>query len=131
MNDADRLASAEAVQARLAAIVASSDDAIVSKNLEGIIQSWNASAERIFGYSSEEAVGKSIRMIVPPERGDEESDILERLKRGERLDHFQTIRMRKDGRRIAVSVTISPVTDSKGTIIGASKIARDITPAVE
>jgi PAS domain S-box-containing protein len=111
----------------LAAIVTSSDDAIVSKNLEGFIQSWNAGAERIFGYSADEAIGQNIRLIIPPDRMAEENDIIARLRRGERIDHFQTVRRRKDGTLIDVSVTISPLQDSSGQIIGASKVARDIT----
>jgi PAS domain S-box-containing protein len=117
----------ELYRSHLAAIVASSDDAIVSKDLDGIIRSWNTAAERMFGYSSDEMVGKPIAILVPPERGSEEAEILERLRRGERLDHFQTVRLRKDGRRILVSVTISPIKDSTGRVIGASKIARDVT----
>jgi PAS domain S-box-containing protein len=116
-----------AAQARLAAIVESSDDAIVSKTLEGVIQTWNKGAERIFGWTSDEVVGKLITVIIPPDRLDEEPEILSRLRRGERVDHFETIRMTKDGRLISVSVTISPVRDETGRIIGASKIARDIT----
>jgi PAS domain S-box-containing protein len=111
----------------LAAIVDSSDDAIVSKNLDGVITSWNKSAERMFGYSAEEAIGQHITLIIPPERHAEESDILMRLKRGERVDHFHTVRRRKDGTLLDVSLTISPVTDSSGQVIGASKVARDIT----
>ncbi len=111
----------------LAAIVDSSDDAIISKNLDGIITSWNRSAERVFGYGADEMVGKSILRLLPPERQDEEIDILARLRRGERVDHFETIRVRKDGQRIDVSLTISPVRSRTGEIIGASKIARDIT----
>ena len=111
----------------LAAIVDSSDDAIVSKSLDGIITSWNTSAERIFGYTAEEAVGQHITLIIPPERHAEESDILDRLRRGERIEHFHTIRRRKDGTLLDVSLTISPVRDSSGRIIGASKVARDVT----
>ena len=111
----------------LAAIVASSDDAIISKNLDGIITSWNKSAERIFGYPPEEAIGRHITLIIPPERYAEESDILARLRRGERIDHFHTVRRRKDGSLLDVSLTISPVRDSSGRVIGASKVARDIT----
>lgn len=111
----------------LASIVASSDDAIVSKNLDGIITSWNQSAERIFGYSAAEAVGRSITLIIPPERQSEEADILARIRRGEPIDHFQTVRVRKDGALIDVSVTISPVRDASGRVVGASKVARDIT----
>ncbi|HUN75909.1 MAG TPA: PAS domain S-box protein, partial [Steroidobacteraceae bacterium] len=111
----------------LAAIVESSDDAIVSKTLEGRIQSWNAGAERIFGYTASEVLGKSITIIIPPERLAEETQILATLRRGERIDHFETTRITKDGRRIEVSLTVSPVRDAAGVIIGASKIARDIT----
>ena len=111
----------------LAAIVASSDDAIISKNLDGIITSWNKSAERIFGYTPEEAIGQHITLVIPQERQSEESDILARLRRGERVDHFSTVRRRKDGSLLDVSLTISPVRDSSGRVIGASKVARDIT----
>jgi PAS domain S-box-containing protein len=111
----------------LAAIVTSSDDAIVSKNLDGIIKSWNMSAERIFGYTAQEAIGQHITLIIPPNRLAEEDDILARIRRGEKIDHFQTVRRRKDGTLIDVSVTISPVYDASGRIIGASKVARDIT----
>jgi PAS domain S-box-containing protein len=121
---------AERSTALLAAIVDSSDDAIVSKTLDGIITSWNHSAVRIFGYSAEEAIGKHITLIIPRDRWDEETDIIERLRRGERIDHFRTIRRRKDGSLFDVSLTISPVKDSVGNIIGASKIARDITAEV-
>jgi PAS domain S-box-containing protein len=113
--------------ARLAAIVESSDDAIVSKDLGGIIKSWNAGAERIFGYTPEEAVGKSILIIIPDDRREEEIYIVARLKRGERIDHFETVRRTKDGRLIDVSVTVSPLRDQHGTVVGASKVARDIT----
>jgi PAS domain S-box-containing protein len=111
----------------LAAIVSSSDDAIVSKNLNGIISSWNAGAERIFGYTPEEAIGRSVLMLVPMDRKDEEPRILERIRRGERIDHFETLRVRKNGEIFPVSLTISPVKNERGTIVGASKIARDIT----
>jgi PAS domain S-box-containing protein len=111
----------------LAAIVASSDDAIVSKDFDGVITTWNKGAERIFGYTAEEAVGKHITLIVPPERHDEEAEILSRIRRGERMDHIQTIRRRKDGALIDVSATISPLKDANGKVIGASKVARDIT----
>ncbi|HVS64233.1 MAG TPA: PAS domain S-box protein [Thermoanaerobaculia bacterium] len=114
-------------QARLAAIVADSDDAIVSKTLEGVIQSWNEGAERLLGYSADEVLGQSINLIVPPELRDEEKTILERLRRGERIHHFETVRVRKDGRRIDISLTVSPVRDEEGRVIGASKVARDIT----
>lgn len=111
----------------LAAIVSSSDDAIISKNLQGIITSWNAAAERLFGYKAEEIIGQSVLTLIPKERHDEEPQILGRLRRGERLEHFETVRLRKSGQRINVSLTISPVRDDSGAIIGASKIARDIT----
>ncbi len=111
----------------LAAIVDSSDDAIISKNLNGVITSWNKAAERVFGYSAEEAIGQNIILIIPPDRRAEETTILNRLKRGERIDHFETIRMRKDGALLDISLTISPVKDSSGHTIGASKVARDVT----
>lgn len=114
-------------KARLAAIVESSDDAIVSKTLDGIITSWNKGAERIFGFTAEEIVGKPMTTIFPPDRWEEEPQILSRIHNGERVDHFETIRMTKDGRLIEVSVTISPVRDATGRIVGASKIARDIS----
>src|SRR5262249_43950167 len=101
--------------------------AIVSKSLDGIITSWNHSAERLFGYSPEEAIGKHITLVVPEDRLDEEKDILSRLARGERVDHFHTIRRRKDGTLLDVSLTISPLKDPTGRVIGASKVARDIT----
>lgn len=113
--------------ARLAAIVESSDDAIVSKDLNGIVTSWNRAAERIFGYTAEEMIGQPIVILIPPERPDEEPAILDRLRRGERIDHYETVRVRKDGTRIDISVTISPIKDSNGRIVGASKVARDIT----
>jgi len=118
---------AEEAQLRLAAIVNSSDDAIISKTLEGIIASWNPGAEKVFGYSAAEAVGKSILMLFPPDRAHEEQEILTRVGRGENVKHFDTVRVCKDGKRVHVSVTLSPLTDSEGKIIGVSKIARDIT----
>ena len=111
----------------LAAIVESSDDAIVSKNLDGVISSWNGSAEKMFGYTAGEAIGQRITLIVPPDHRNEELTILDRLRRGERVDHFQTVRMRKDGTTLDVSLTISPVKDAAGHVIGASKVARDVT----
>src|ERR1700758_3700889 len=111
----------------LASIVESSDDAIVSKNLDGVITSWNPGAERIFGYTAEEAIGRPKTMLFPPDRLEEETEILRRLRRGERIEHFETIRVRKDGTHIYVSLTISPIKNSDGEIIGASTIARDIT----
>jgi PAS domain S-box-containing protein len=111
----------------LASIVESSDDAIVSKSLEGIIQSWNAAAERLFGYTAEQAVGRHISLVIPPERIAEEDRILASLRAGQRIEHFETERQRSDGQRISVSLTISPIRDAEGTVIGASKIVRDIT----
>ena len=111
----------------LAAIVASSDDAIISKTLEGVITSWNSGAEQLFGFTAKEAVGQPITMLIPLDRRDEETRILARLGKGERIDHFDTVRVRKDGTKLEVSLTISPVRDAAGRIIGASKIARDIT----
>ena len=118
---------AGAAEALLAAIVQSSDDAIISKSLDGIITSWNDSAERLFGYAAEEVIGRSISILFPPDRLDEEPRIIERLKRGERVDHFETIRVRKDGSQLDISLTISPLKDATGRVVGASKIARDIT----
>ena len=113
--------------AYLSAIVDSTDDAIISKNLAGIIQTWNKAAERMFGYTAKEAIGQTMLLIIPPELHSEEATILARLRRGERIDHYETVRRRKDGRHIDVSLTVSPVRDAQGMIIGASKIARDIT----
>ncbi|MGK7650982.1 PAS domain S-box protein [Roseovarius sp. B08] len=115
----------------LAAIIDSSDDAIITKNLDGIIQTWNPGAERLFGYSALEAVGQPILMLIPEERQHEEVDIISRLRRGERIRHFETVRRRKGGSLVPISLTISPVRNSSGEIIGASKIARDITHQVE
>jgi PAS domain S-box-containing protein len=111
----------------LAAIVDSSEDAIVSKTLEGIITSWNASAERLFGYTADEVIGQHISLLIPVNRRDEETVIIERVKRGERIEHFDTVRVRKDKKSLDISLTISPVRDASGKIIGASKIARDVT----
>jgi PAS domain S-box-containing protein len=111
----------------LAAIVASSDDPIISKDLDGVITSWNEAAERTFGYKMDEILGQSILRLIPPELHQEEAQILSKLRAGERIDHFETIRMRRNGERFPVSVTISPVKDDTGRVIGASKIARDIT----
>lgn len=121
--------SLDAIEAaqRLAAIVESSDDAIISKDLHGIIQSWNRGAERIFGYTAEEAVGKSITLVMPPELHHQEPDILRRIAAGERVDRFETVRQRKDGSQFHVSLTISPIRSHEGKIVGASKIARDIS----
>lgn len=114
-------------QAMLASIVSSSDDTILSKTLEGIITSWNAAAERMFGYTENEAVGKHISLLIPPSRIKEEDMILGSIVRGEKIDHFETIRITKDGKEIPISLTVSPIKDKNGKIIGASKIARDIT----
>ncbi len=121
----------EEIAQRLAAIVESSDDAIVSKDLSGIIRSWNKGAERIFGYTEQEMIGRSITTLIPPERLDEEPGIVERIRQGERVDHYETIRRRKDGSRIHVSLTVSPVKNASGRVIGASKIARDISDKKE
>ena len=109
------------------AVIESSHDAIITKNLNGIITSWNAGAEHTFGYKPEEVIGKSVTILIPPDHENEEPAILERLRRGERVDHYETIRVRKDGALLDISLTISPVKDATGKIIGASKIARDIT----
>ena len=118
---------AERIERHLAAIVELSDDAIISKDLNGTITSWNKAAERLFGYLTKEAVGKSITMLIPLDRLNEDVEILERVQRGERVDHFETVRRRKDGSLVPISLTVSPVTDDSGKIMGASKIARDIT----
>jgi PAS domain S-box-containing protein len=118
---------AEETRARLAAIVESSDDAIISKDLNGVITSWNEGAERLFGYTAREAIGEPITMLIPPDRQDEEPAILARIRHGERIEHFETVRRRKDGMLLDISLTISPIVDSWGTVVGASKIARDIT----
>ena len=126
-RDVTERRQSEETKFRLAAVVESSQDAIVSKTLEGIIKTWNAGAERTFGYTAEEAVGKPVLMLIPPERKQEEDVILAKVRRGERVASYETERIRKDGTRIAVSLTVSPVKDSAGKIVGASKIARDIT----
>jgi PAS domain S-box-containing protein len=118
---------AEQASRQLAAIVQSSDDAIVSKDLNGIIQSWNAGAERLFGYSADEIIGKPVMVLIPPDRHDEEPAILQRIRRGERVEPYETVRRRKDGSLIDISLTVSPIKDSGGRVIGASKIARDIS----
>ncbi len=122
----ERRRSEEAVS-RLAAVVESSDDAIVSKTLDGVIRTWNRGAEVMFGYSAEEIVGRPVRVLIPPDRSDEELRILERLRRGERIERYETVRRRKDGTLLDVELTVSPVRGANGQIIGASKIARDIT----
>jgi PAS domain S-box-containing protein len=116
------LTHAEASQ-WLAAIVELSDDAIISKDLNGIITSWSQAAERLFGYTADEAIGKPVTLLIPRERHDEESRILDSIKRGQRIDHYETVRQRKDGRLLDISLTVSPIKDDTGKIIGASKIA--------
>ncbi|WP_298334038.1 PAS domain-containing hybrid sensor histidine kinase/response regulator [Asticcacaulis sp.] len=123
----DTLSEAQHQSALLAAIVASSDDAIVSKTLDGIITTWNAGAERIFGYTAAEAVGQHITLIIPPDMHDEEYVIIGKVRSGQRVEHFETVRRTKSGALIDISLTVSPVRDEAGRIIGASKIARDIT----
>jgi PAS domain S-box-containing protein len=117
---------AEQADSLLAAVVDCSDDAIVSKNLDGVITSWNRGAERLFGYSAHEAIGRHISLIVPAERREEEENILKRLRQGERIDHFETIRVRKDGIIVDISLAVSPINDATGQVIGVSKVARDI-----
>jgi len=114
-------------QARLAAIVESSDDAIISKDLAGIITTWNGGAERMFGYTPAEAIGQPVTMLIPADRYNEEPGILQRIRRGERIDHYQTVRIRKDGSLVDISLSVFPITDAGGVVVGASKIARDIT----
>src|SRR5215472_748041 len=121
----------ERAQKLLAAIVESSDDAIVSKDLAGRILTWNPAAERLFGYTSEEAVGQSIRLLLPPERADDFFSILDRIRQGERVEHYETLRRRKDGSLVEVSLTVSPVHDDDGMVVAASKIARDLTAVRE
>ncbi len=129
MSGTDKHNSALALPADqlLTAIVTNSDDAIISKDLNGIIMSWNRAAERIFGYAPSEVLGRHITIIIPADRQQEENDILARLRAGDRIDHFETVRVTKDGRLLNVSLTISPIRDNNGVIVGASKIARDIT----
>ena len=112
---------------RLAAVVESSDDAIITKNLNSIVTSWNRAAEQMFGYTAEEAIGKSIRMLIPEELQDEEDMVLGRIRAGEKIDHYETVRQRKDGSRLSISLTVSPIRNESGEVVGASKIARDIT----
>tara|TARA_R100000365_G_C2739334_1_gene68165 strand:- start:466 stop:1527 length:1062 start_codon:yes stop_codon:yes gene_type:complete len=115
------------LQGHLAAVIEGSDDAIITKSLDSVIQSWNPGAERLFGYKAEEAVGQPITMLFPDDRIDEEAGFIARLCQGERISHFETIRKRKDGTLVPISLTVSPVRDNDGNIVGASKIARDIT----
>ncbi|HYE84791.1 MAG TPA: PAS domain S-box protein, partial [Vicinamibacterales bacterium] len=114
----------------LAKVVESSDDAIISKDLNSIITSWNPAAERLFGYTAEEAIGKSIRMLIPDHLQNEEDVVLSKIRAGEKVDHYETIRQRKDGSQFSISLTVSPIRDEHGTIVGASKIARDVTERV-
>ena len=111
----------------LAAIVQSSDDAIIGKTLDSVVRSWNAAAERMFGYTADEIVGRPILMIIPPELQYEEAGIVANLSAGRRIDHYETVRLRKDGTRIDVSISVSPIRGGNGDIIGAAKIARDVT----
>lgn len=129
-HDLSPFKNAERAVAYLGAIIESSDDAIISKDLHGIVTSWNRAAERIFGYSALEIIGKPITMIIPPERIEEESEILTTLRTGERIDHFETVRRHKDGHLVPVSLTVSPIRDMVGNIIGASKISRDISERI-
>ncbi len=126
-RDVSFLKLAEKSNAHLAAIVGSSEDAIISKNLDGHITSWNTAAERMFGFTAAEAIGQHVTLIIPPELVDEEYAILGKVKSGRRVDHFETLRRRKDGSPISISLTVSPIFDMRGTIIGASKVARDVT----
>ncbi|WHZ27868.1 MAG: putative histidine-kinase [Nitrospira sp.] len=126
-TDITDLREAQQAQARLAAIVTYSDDAIISKDLNGIIMSWNRGAERLFGYTEQEAIGRSVTMLMPLERMNEEPEILARIRRGESIEHYETVRRRKDGTLLDISLTVSPIKDDEGRIIGASKVARDIT----
>jgi PAS domain S-box-containing protein len=127
VRDLSRTQSAQRDALRLASIVDSSDDAIVSKDLHGIVTSWNAAAERMFGFAESEMVGQSIRRIIPDDRQQEEDEVLSRIRRGERVEHYETIRQRKDGTLVPVSLTVSPILSHDGTVVGASKIARDIS----
>jgi two-component system, chemotaxis family, CheB/CheR fusion protein len=130
LRDITDRARGEEASRRLAAIIESSDDAIISKDLNGIITSWNVAAERLFGYHAQEIIGQSILTLIPPERQHEEPRILGKIRRGERIDHYETVRRRKDGTLLDISVTVSPLRDKSGKIIGASKIARDITDRI-
>ncbi len=129
-RDVSERRKAEHMAALMSAIVASSDDAIISKDLTGTVTSWNRGAERIFGYTAEEMIGQSIRRLIPPDKQDEEADILARLARGERIDHYRTVRRRKNGQLFHVSITVSPITNAFGRIVGISKISRDITEQI-
>src|ERR1043165_5007987 len=121
------LLGSELAQYWLTAIIESAEDAIISKTLEGVITSWNKRAEHVFGYTAGEAVGRPVTMLIPEDHPDEEPAILARLRRGERIEHYETVRVRKDGTRINISLTVSPIRGPDGRIVGASKIARDIS----
>src|SRR5258708_34109378 len=123
----ERYSAAVLESAQLAAIVSSSDDAIVSKTLDGMVTSWNAGATNILGYEADEMIGQPITRIIPPELHEEEKQILARLHRGERIQHYETIRLAKDGCRVDISLTVSPLFNQSGKVVGASKVARDIT----
>jgi PAS domain S-box-containing protein len=127
IQDVTERKRAEETRARLSAIVESSDDAIISTDLNGVITSWNAGAERLYGYMAQETIGQPVTIIFPPERRDEESAILESISRAERVEHYETVRRRKDGALLDVSLAISPIQNTQGQVIGASKIARNIT----
>ena len=126
-RDITERAQAALVHRRLAAVVESSDDAIITKDLNSIITSWNPAAERMFGYTVDEAIGRSIRMLIPDELQDEEDVVLAKIRAGDKVDHYETVRQRKDGTRLTISLTVSPLRDDKGDVVGASKVARDIT----
>ena len=115
------------LESLLSAVVNNSDDHIVTTNLDGIITSWNGGAEKMFGYSASEAIGQSIRLIIPPELHAEEDSVLDQIRRGERVNHYETVRQTKDGRRVNISLTVSPIRDARGVVVGASRIARNIT----
>jgi PAS domain S-box-containing protein len=121
----------EEIEMRLSAIVESSEDAIISKDLDGVIASWNKGAERLFGYTEQEAIGRHITMLIPEDRRSEEPSIIERIRKGDRVDHYETVRVRKDGSLVHISLSVSPVKDHAGRVVGASKIARDITERKE
>jgi PAS domain S-box-containing protein len=127
IEDITERTRAQAATERLAAIVASSDDAIISKDLDGVIDTWNLGAEKLFGYTAEEIIGKPVTLLIPEEHADEEPRILERVRSGQFIKHFETVRRRKDGTLLDISLAVSPLRDADGRIIGASKIARDIT----
>ena len=126
-RDISERAQADVASRRLAAVVESSDDAIITKDLNSIITSWNAAAERMFGYTAAEAIGQSIRMLIPEELQHEEDLVLAKIRAGEKIDHYETIRQHRDGTRLSISLTVSPIRNEKGEIVGASKVARDIT----